>query len=93
MAVRKRKRAEEVPLRPAMQFSNGRTVRTLKDAIFLLREHEMRPGVDDRDEVLHLLERARSEEERAAAIARFRQWAQSGGLLPVTTKPGTAESP
>src|SRR3954452_15235361 len=45
-------------LQPELYMRDGRIIRTLADAIALLREHEARPGVDVRDEVLHSLERA-----------------------------------
>ena len=50
-------------LDPKMRLVDGRVIGSFADAIALLREHESRPGVDDRDEVLHRLERARTDEE------------------------------
>jgi hypothetical protein len=61
-------------LNPALRVG-GRIIRTAADAIALLREHETRPGVDDRDEVLHQIERSRDDNEMAAALRRFRAWA------------------
>jgi hypothetical protein len=49
-------------------------IRSLRDAITLMREHESRPGVDDRDEVLHKLERATTDQERRAAAQAFVAW-------------------
>jgi len=56
-----------------LYMRDGRIVRSLADAIALVREHESRPGVDVRDEVLHLLERARTDQERQAAAAASRR--------------------
>src|ERR1700724_2195283 len=47
----------------ALHIRDGRTIRSVADAIALLREHEARPGVDARDVVLHRLERAHNEQE------------------------------
>jgi hypothetical protein len=51
------------------------------DAIALLREHEARPGVDARDEVLHRLERAHNEQEIQHAAEAFLVWAKELDLL------------
>lgn len=64
-----------------LYMRDGRIVRSLADAIALVREHESRPGVDVRDEVLHLLERARTDKERQAAAAAFIAWAEELNLL------------
>jgi hypothetical protein len=56
---------------PEMHLRDGRVIGTFADAIAIaiaiaiMREHESRPGVDDRDEVLHRLERAHSDKQRA----------------------------
>ena len=60
---------------------DGRLIRSLADAIALVREHEARPGVDARDEVLHRLERAQSDHERREAVASFLVWAKELDLL------------
>lgn len=79
-------------LNPAIRLETGRTLRTVADAIALLREHETRPGVDDRDEVLHGLERARTDEDRARAVERFIRWLETWGVtVPVTDRPGPSE--
>ena len=39
-----------------------------------MREHEARPGVDQRDEILHAIERANTKEEAHAAAHRFLRW-------------------
>jgi hypothetical protein len=86
------KSPEDCKLDPAIRLQEGRMIRTVADAIALLREHETRPGVDDRDEVLHKLERAENDEEQAEAVKRFRSWLLTWGLvLPVTMKPGSTQ--
>jgi hypothetical protein len=60
---------------------DGRIVRSLADAIAFVRDHEARPGVDDRDEVLHGLERARTDEERRVAVEAFLVWARELDLV------------
>jgi hypothetical protein len=57
-----------------------------------MREHEARPGVDVRDEVLHRLERAGSEEQQREAVAAFVAWAEELDLSlapPETAPPRT----
>jgi hypothetical protein len=66
---------------PELYMRDGRVIRSLADAIALLREHEARPGVDVRDEVLHRLERARTEKERQEAADAFVAWAGELDLL------------
>ena len=68
-------------MEPALHMRDGRMIRSFADAIALLREHEARPGVDARDEVLHRLERARTAQEDQAAAAAFVVWAEELGLL------------
>jgi len=68
-------------IEPEAHLRDGRTIRSLADAISLLREHESRPGVDVRDEVLHQLERAQTDRERQQAAAAFFAWAQELELL------------
>jgi hypothetical protein len=74
-------------IQPELYMRDGRIIRSLADAIALLREHEARPGVDVRDEVLHRLERARSEEERRDAADAFVAWAEELDLLLARPKP------
>jgi hypothetical protein len=59
---------------PELQLRDGRIVRDLKDAIAFAREQESRPGVDERDEVLHRLERAENREQAHAAAHFFLRW-------------------
>jgi hypothetical protein len=64
-----------------LYIRDGRIIRNLADAIALLREHEARPGVDVRDEVLHRLERAQTAEECQQAVNAFVAWAKELDLL------------
>jgi hypothetical protein len=50
-----------------------------------VREHEARPGVDARHEVLHRLERARNEQEVKGAAKAFFGWAKELDLLAPAT--------
>jgi hypothetical protein len=84
------KDAAEFLIVPELYTRDGRIITSLTDAIALLREHETRPGVDDRDEVLHRLERAKSESELQAAADAFVTWAEELDLLlapPETARP------
>jgi hypothetical protein len=71
----------KLPVQPQLRTRDGRIIRSFADAIALLREHEARPGVDVRDEVLHRLERARTEKERQEAANAFVAWAKELDLL------------
>jgi hypothetical protein len=64
----------EFSFTPELALRDGRIVRDLDDAIGLMREHEARPGVNQRDEILHAIERARTKEEAHAAAHRFLRW-------------------
>ena len=59
---------------PELRLIDGRIIRDLADAIAYVREHESRPGIDQRDEVLHALERAQTREEAHAAALQFVRW-------------------
>jgi len=59
---------------PEIRLIDGRIIRNIDDATAFVREHEPRPGVDQRDEVLHALERARNNEEARAAARLFLRW-------------------
>ena len=87
----------EFRINPALSMRDGRTIRSLADAIAFVRDHEARPGVDDRDEVLHGLERAGSDEQRRTAVRAFLAWARELDLVAPpkaaggrTAAPGTA---
>ena len=69
------------PIEPELYLRDGRIIRTLADAITLMREHESRPGVDVRDEVLHKLERSRTDEEQRDAVDAFIAWTEELDLL------------
>src|SRR5438105_9655903 len=71
----------EFRIDPALSMRDGRTIRSLADAIAFVRDHEARPGVDDRDEVLHGLERAQTDEQRRAAVQAFLAWARELDLV------------
>ena len=60
---------------------DGRVIRDLEDAISFAREQEARPGVDQRDEVLHRIERAESDEEAHAAAHSFVRWLEELDIL------------
>jgi hypothetical protein len=60
----------------ALYLRDGHIIRSIGDAIAYLREHEVRPGVDARDEVLHKLERAGTDRERQTAAEAFLAWAE-----------------
>jgi hypothetical protein len=64
-----------------LHIRDGHVIRSVADAIALLREHEARPGVDARDEVLHRLERAHNEQEIQHAAEAFLVWAKELDLL------------
>jgi hypothetical protein len=59
---------------PELHLRDGRVIRHLDDAVGFAREQELRPGVDQRDEVLHALERAQTREEAHAAAHQFLRW-------------------
>ena len=66
---------------PELHLKDGRIIRDLEDAASFAREHELRPGIDQRDEVLHKLERAESRETAHAAAHFFMRWAEELDLL------------
>jgi hypothetical protein len=49
---------------PELHLKDGRIIRDLDDATSFAREQEARPGVDQRDEVLHRMEQAKSRDPR-----------------------------
>jgi hypothetical protein len=59
---------------PELHLRDGRIIRHFEDAIDFAREHEVRPGVDQRDEVLHAMERAATQEQAHAAAHLFLRW-------------------
>jgi hypothetical protein len=68
-------------IKPELYMRDGRIIRTFADAIAFVRDHETRPGVDIRDEVLHRLERAITDEDRQSAADAFVNWAEELELL------------
>jgi hypothetical protein len=59
---------------PELHLKDGRIIRNLEDAAGFAREQEARPGVDQRDEVLHAIERAGNREQAHAAAHQFVRW-------------------
>jgi hypothetical protein len=59
---------------PELHLRDGRVIRDLGDAVGFAREQEARPGVDQRDEVLHDIERAHTKEQAHAAAHKFVRW-------------------
>lgn len=68
-------------IEPKVRLRDGRIIGSIGEAIAVVREHQSRPGVDARDEVLHRLERAQNEQERQAAAEGFITWATELGLV------------
>jgi len=68
-------------IRPQLRLRNGRTIATIAEAAAYVREHELRPGVDARDEILHQLERAQSKEQGEAAAEAFLSWLEGLDLI------------
>jgi hypothetical protein len=66
---------------PELHLRDGRIIRHLDDAISFAREQEARPGVDQRDEVLHRIERAQSDEHAHAAAHAFVRWLEELDIL------------
>jgi Transposase len=73
--------AVEFYFTPELHLRDGRVIRDLEDAISFAREQEARPGVDQRDEVLHRIERAESDEEAHAAAHSFVRWLEELDIL------------
>jgi hypothetical protein len=80
-AWRFRSMATEFYFTPELHLKDGRIIRDLDDAASFAREQEARPGVDQRDEVLHRMERAESEEETHAAAHSFVRWLEELDIL------------
>jgi hypothetical protein len=73
--------ATEFYFTPELHLKDGRIIRDLDDATSFAREQEARPGVDQRDEVLHKMERAESHEEAHAAAHLFVRWLEELDIL------------
>ncbi len=73
--------ATEFYFTPELHLKDGRIIRDLDDAASFAREQEVRPGVDQRDEVLHRIERAKSKEEAHAAAHSFVRWLEGLDVL------------
>jgi len=59
---------------PELHLKDGRIIRDLSDAASFAREQEFQPGGDQRDEVLHKIERAENQEHAHAAAHSFVRW-------------------
>jgi hypothetical protein len=59
---------------PELHLRDGRIIRDLDDAAGFAREQQARPGVDQRDEILHAIERAQTVEQAHAAAHKFVRW-------------------
>jgi hypothetical protein len=79
----------ELLIQPELYLRDGRIVSSYAEAIAYVRAHVTRPGVDIRDEVLHKLERAQTDEERHSAAEAFLAWLEGLDLL--LPPPETAE--
>jgi hypothetical protein len=79
-------KASTLLLQPPLHMRDGRIIGSHADAIALLREHEARPGVDARDEVLHQLERAATDQARSEAVKAFVDWANELDLLVISNE-------
>ena len=66
---------------PELHLRDGRVIRNLDDATGFAREQEARPGVDQRDEVLHKMEKAQTREEAHAAAHTFLRWLEELDLV------------
>ena len=66
---------------PELHLKDRRIIRDLDDAMSFAREQGVRPGVDQRDEVLHKMERAQSKEEAHAAAHAFLRWLEELDVL------------
>jgi hypothetical protein len=62
----------EYRIQPQLHLRDGRIIRSLGDAITLLREHESRPGIDNREQ---------TDEQRQKAAAAFFAWAKELELI------------
>jgi hypothetical protein len=71
----------EFLIQPELYLRDGQIIRSLADAVTYVRAHEVRPGVDARDEVLHRLERAQTGDERQAAADLFLAWLEQLDVL------------
>ena len=66
---------------PELRLLDGSIIRNRDDAIAFLRAQEARPGVDDRDELLHAFERVRDPDAIENVASRFRDWLRELEIL------------
>ena len=70
----------EYRIQPELHLRDGRIIHSLGDTMALLREHESRSGIDNRDEVL-TGSSARRTTSNAEAAAGFFAWAKELDLI------------
>jgi len=58
---------------PEIRLVDGTIIRNREDAVRFARGREPRPGLDERDEVLHRLERSSRPEDVEGAAQHFRR--------------------
>jgi len=66
--------AADFVFNPELRLIDGTVIRNRDDALAFLRVQELRPGVDERDELMHLIERANDANAVESAGIRFRDW-------------------
>src|SRR5205809_7907838 len=66
---------------PELHLKDGRIIRDIGDALNFAREQEARLGVDQRDEILHKMERAEIKEDVHAASHVFLRWLEALDIL------------
>jgi hypothetical protein len=66
---------------PELRLMDGSIIRNRDDALAFLRAQEARPGVDDRDELLHAFERIRDPDALELVALRFRDWLRELEIL------------
>ena len=88
--------ATEFYFTPELHLKDGRIIRDLNDAASFAREQEVRPGVDQRDEVLHKTERAASKEDamlqHTPLCDGWKSWTFSNSAGSRTPKPSVVSS-
>ena len=80
--------AIEFHFTPELHLKDGRIIRDLDDALSFAREQEARPGVDQRDEILHKIEQARGKEAGSSCSTLLLEMARGAR----NSRVGTARS-
>jgi hypothetical protein len=68
-------------LRPSCILRTDASSAIWRMQLALVREQEARPGVGQRDEVLHAIERAQTKEQAHAAAHSFVRWLEELGAV------------